>query len=88
MLQLSRSRLSMPVSLALLALAAALRLREAVPPVITLSAPAGHVAANPPAFAGTAGTLPWESREISVEVLGESVGEADSGSRSHERDRR
>ena len=58
MLQLSRSRVSMPVSLAVLALAIAAPAAQAVPPVITLSAPAGHVEANPPAFAGT---LPWES---------------------------
>ena len=78
MLQLSRSRLSVPVSLALLALAAAAPAAQALPPVVTLSAPVGHVVANPPAFAGTAGTLPWESREISVEVFkGESVADAD-----------
>lgn len=78
MLQLSRSRRSMPASLAVLLLSLAAPAAQAVPPKVTLSAPAGQVDANPPAFAGTAGTEPWASREVAVEIFeGESVADAD-----------
>jgi hypothetical protein len=72
MLQLSR-RLPVAVVAALLTFAAP---AYALPPEVTLSAPSGRQAANPPAFAGTAGTLEWESREIAVDIwAGDHVGE-------------
>jgi hypothetical protein len=72
MLQLSR-RLPVAVVAALLTFAAP---AYALPPEVTLSAPSGRQAANPPAFAGTAGTLEWESREIAVDIwAGEGVGD-------------
>ena len=47
-----------------------------MPPEVTLSAPSGRQAVNPPAFAGTAGTMEWESREIAVDIwAGEGVGD-------------
>jgi hypothetical protein len=72
MLQLSRS-LPVTVIAALLAFAAP---AYAMPPEVTLTAPSGRQAANPPAFAGTAGTMEWESRDIAVDIwAGEGVGD-------------
>jgi hypothetical protein len=75
MLQLSRSRMSVPVAavVALLAFAAP---ALAMPPEVTLTAPSGRQAANPPAFTGTAGTHEWESGEIAVDIwAGDKVGD-------------
>jgi hypothetical protein len=70
-LQLSRRALPFLLALPLLALAAP---AQALPPAVTLTSPVGHQAANPPSFAGTAGTKEWESGEIAVEVYaGEGV---------------
>jgi hypothetical protein len=72
MLQLSRS-LPVTVIAALLAFAAP---AYAMPPEVTLSAPSGRQAVNPPAFGGTAGTMEWESREIAVDIwAGDGVGD-------------
>jgi hypothetical protein len=74
MLQLSRSRMSVPVATvaALLAFAAP---ALAMPPEVTLTAPSGRQATNPPAFTGTAGTKEWESGEIAVDIwAGDTVG--------------
>jgi hypothetical protein len=60
MLRLSR-RLLLPAVALLFAFAAP---AQAAPPVLTLSAPSGHSAANPPSFAGTGGSF-----ELSLEVF-------------------
>jgi hypothetical protein len=60
MLRLSR-RLLLPAAALLFAFAAP---AQAAPPVLTLSAPSGHSAANPPSFAGTGGSF-----EVSLEVF-------------------
>src|SRR4051794_11972944 len=67
MLQLSRSRMPATVAsvAAMLAFAAP---ALAMPPDLTLTSPSGRQAVNPPAFAGTAGTKEWESRDIAVDV--------------------
>jgi hypothetical protein len=67
MLQLSRSRMSAPVA-SVVALLAFVAPAFALPPEVTLTSPEGRQATNPPAFAGTAGTKEWESREIAVDV--------------------
>jgi len=75
MLHLSRSR--MPVSVAsVVALLAFAAPAFAMPPEVTLTSPSGRQGVNPPAFAGTAGTMEWESREIAVDIwAGDHVGE-------------
>ena len=75
MLHLSRSRMSVSAAsvAALLAFAAP---AFALPPEVALTSPSGRQAVNPPAFAGTAGTMEWESREIAVDIwAGDHVGE-------------
>src|SRR3954447_4414590 len=67
MLQLSRSRMSVTVASVAATLAFAAP-ALAMPPEVTLTSPSGRQAVNPPAFAGTAGTKEWESREIAVDV--------------------
>jgi hypothetical protein len=48
----------------------------AMPPEVTLTSPSGRQAVSPPAFAGTAGTKEWESRDIAVDVwAGDGVGD-------------
>ena len=91
MLQLSRSRLSMSVA----SIAAALAFAApafAMPPEVTLTAPSGRQAVNPPAFTGTAGKQEWESREIAVDVwAGDGGGRQAAGRRQRRprpRDRR
>jgi hypothetical protein len=73
LLQLSRRALPFLLAAPLLAFAAP---AQAMPPEITLTSPVGHQAANPPSFAGTAGTHEWESGEISVDIYaGDVVGD-------------
>src|SRR4051794_9162019 len=75
MLQLSRRRMSMSAASIVAALAFAAP-AFALPPEVTLTSPSGYQSTNPPAFAGTAGTKEWESREIAVDVwAGEGVGD-------------
>jgi hypothetical protein len=64
MLRRSR-RLLLPAVAALLAFAAP---AQAAPPTVTLSAPSGHSAANPPAFAGTGSRNEGDSIELVVEI--------------------
>jgi hypothetical protein len=65
MLRLSR-RLLLPAVALLFAFAAP---AQAAPPVVTLSAPSGHSAANPPSFAGTGSRNPGDSFELTVEIF-------------------
>jgi hypothetical protein len=65
MLRLSR-RLLLPAVALLFAFAAP---AHAAPPVVTLSAPSGHSAANPPSFAGTGSRRPGDSFELGVEIF-------------------
>jgi hypothetical protein len=65
MLRLS-SRLLVPVAALALAFAAP---AQAAPPTVTLTAPSGHSAANPPSFAGTGSRNPGDSSELVVDVF-------------------
>ena len=64
MLSLSR-RLLLPAVALLLAFAAPAQ----AAPTVTLSAPSGHSAANPPSFAGTGGRGAGDSIELVVEIF-------------------
>jgi hypothetical protein len=65
MLRLSRRSLLPAVALSFAFAAPA----QAAQPVVTLSAPSGHSATNPPSFAGTGSRKPGDSSELVVEIF-------------------